>query len=168
MGAVVLTVSVLVTAVLPAIVADAGLIVQVGPYDALAGEEVMAQENVTAPVKPLVGVAVMVAPLPVVAPGATLMLPLLLSVSPGGKGLPVTVTVEVVLALMLPLCAETPVTVTTYVPPVVDAVLLTVSVEYSDAVPVTLTDAGERPHVTGLIAFGGADVIAQERLTTPR
>ncbi len=69
--------------------------------------------------------------------------------------------------VMLP---EVPVTVTWYVPVVVDAEELMVSVDVRPAAPVIATDVGLRfaaPQVSGLAAAAGADVTAQEILTVP-
>lgn len=61
-------------------VTDAGERLQVAGLVAPEGELVTAQVSVTVPVNELAGVTVMVEVLPLVAPGATEMLPLLVSV----------------------------------------------------------------------------------------
>jgi hypothetical protein len=76
LAAVVFTVSVDV------VVADAGLRLQVGESMAPEGAEVMAQVRLTVPLNPPTGLMVMLEVLPVVAPGLTLMAPLLESVKP--------------------------------------------------------------------------------------
>jgi hypothetical protein len=85
-AAVVVTVSVAVCAAAPVILT--GVVapkLKVGGYTAPAGEEVMAAESTTLPVKPLAGVTVIVEVFPVVAPGRTLTV------------VPLTVTVGLVL-----------------------------------------------------------------------
>ena len=71
-----------------------------------------AQESEIAPVNPLTGVTVMVAVLPVVAPGATLMFPLPVRLKPAAPAGAVTITFATVLALILPVAASVPLTVT--------------------------------------------------------
>jgi hypothetical protein len=77
---VVVAVSVEVCAVVLLMVTEAGERLQVAGLVALVGVVVSAQESVTVPVNEFAGVTVMVEVLPEVAPGATLMLPLLVSV----------------------------------------------------------------------------------------
>ena len=79
-----------------------------------AGEEVTLQVRATGPLKPPDGVIEMTAEFPVVAPGATVMEPLLLRAMAGVTGVMlVTVTVEVVVLMIVPLTASVPVTVIT-------------------------------------------------------
>ena len=75
----------------------------------LAAVGVITQVRLTKPVNPPDGIMVIVDVLPVVAPGLTLMLPLLLRANVG-DATPVTVTFTVVVRIIL---AEVPVTVTT-------------------------------------------------------
>ena len=92
--AVVVTVSVVVAAVVPLTVAAGAE--QAGESLALAGAVVTAQVKLTAPVKPLAGVTVMVLVFPVVAPAASdrLVGPGV-SENPGGVALTVMLTVAV-------------------------------------------------------------------------
>ena len=99
-GAVVTTVSVEVWAVAPLIVTEAGETLHVAASLAAAG--LTAQVKVTAPANPPDPVTLIVDPLPVVAPGLTVMLPLLLRAKPGGTAFTVTVTALEVLPLKLP------------------------------------------------------------------
>src|SRR5579872_2472380 len=96
LGAVVATESVAVAAVVPVMLTLEGM-EQVGGSDPPAGELVIAQERLTAPVKPLEGVTVMVEVLPVVAPRATVMLPLLV-IDIAGEACTVTGTIKLVLS----------------------------------------------------------------------
>ena len=109
------------------------------------------------------GIVVRVELLPVVVPAVTVIGPLFDSVIPG---VPVTVTVLVVEAVILPVAASTPVTVTTYVPAVVLAVELAVRVVVDAEVPVRTIVAGML-QVIGLVALAGEEVTAQLRFTTP-
>lgn len=109
-AAVVLTVKVAVAAPAPLIVTEDG-IVQVGGSTGLEMLVLTAQVRFTWPVKPPEGVTLIVVVLPVVAPGATVMFPLLLSAKPGR--IIVTVTFTEVLAVIVPVAASAPVTVTT-------------------------------------------------------
>jgi hypothetical protein len=79
-AAVVLMVSVAVCAVVPLTVTVAGMLHVAGSFEAFV---VNAQLRFTVPVKPLFGVTVIVEVLPVVAPGATVMAPLLATPKPG-------------------------------------------------------------------------------------
>jgi hypothetical protein len=101
--AVVLTVNVEVSGVAPLMVTEVGLRTHVGTLVAPAGWVVSAQVSGTVPVKPLVGVTVMVAVFPLDAPWANETVPLLLSVTLGT----LTATLTLVDSLMLP---EVPVT----------------------------------------------------------
>lgn len=76
----VVAVSVEVSAVVPLIDTEVGDRPQVVGLDALDGSLVTVQVRLTVPVNELPGVTVMVAVLPLVAPGATVMLPLFESV----------------------------------------------------------------------------------------
>jgi hypothetical protein len=105
-AAVVVTVSVEVCAVAPLMVREVGENAQVAGSLAAAGA--MTQVNATAPVNPPEGVAVIVAVLPVVAPGSTVMLPLLVSVKVGAT-YAFTVTPTMVVIEIAP---DVPVTVT--------------------------------------------------------
>ena len=101
-AAVVVTVSVEVWAVAPLIVTEAGETLHVAGSLAAAG--LTAQVKATAPLNPPDPVTLMVAPLPVVAPGLTVMLPLLLRAKLGGTtttAFTVTVTALEVLPLKL-------------------------------------------------------------------
>ena len=109
------------------------------------------------------GVAVRVELLPVVVPAVTVIGPLFDSMIPG---VPVTVTVLVVEAVILPATASTPVTVTTYVPVVVLAVELAVRVVVDAEVPVRTIVVGML-QVIGLVELAGEEVTAQLRFTTP-
>jgi hypothetical protein len=82
-AAVVLTVRVAVAADTPVMFTDIGAIVHVGGAVGLVKAVATAQLRLTVPVKPPNGVIVMVAVFPVVAPGATVMPPLLLNAKPG-------------------------------------------------------------------------------------
>jgi hypothetical protein len=122
-AAVVSTVSVDVCAVLPLSVTDAGLRLHVGGSLAAAG--VMEQLRLTEPENPFVPTTLIVAVFPVVAPGATEIVPSLPPLPLGPKvGSAVTVSETVVVALNAP---DVPVTVTVTGPPNV-AVLLADSV----------------------------------------
>ena len=102
----VLTVSVAVCADELVIDTEAGTLHVAG---SLAAVGVITQLRLTVPVNPPDGVTIIVDVLPVVAPGLTLMLPLLLRANVGGTAA-VTVTFTVVVRVILP---EVPVTVTT-------------------------------------------------------
>ena len=80
-AAVVATVSIDVLAVAPLIATEAGESAQVAGSFAAAGA--MAQVRATAPVKPPDGVTLIVEELPVVAPGITVMFPLLVRAKVG-------------------------------------------------------------------------------------
>lgn len=122
-AAVVSTVSVDVCAVLPLSVTDAGLRLHVGGSLAAAG--VMEQLRLTEPENPFVPATPIIAVFPVVAPGASEIVPSLPPLPLGPKvGSAVTVSETVVVALNAP---EVPVTVTVTGPPNV-AVLLADSV----------------------------------------
>lgn len=82
MGVVVSTVTLIAAGVVPETATEPG-IEQVGRYCAPDGVLVMAQERLTVPVKPPEEVTVMEAALLTVAPGATVMLPLLASAKLG-------------------------------------------------------------------------------------
>lgn len=82
---------------------------KVGGSVAPAGLDVSAAVRATLPVNPALGVTVMVAVLPVVAPAATVMPPLLVSAKVGGGTKAVTVTPTMVVCVIAP---DTPVTVT--------------------------------------------------------
>ena len=111
-AAVLFTVSVAVAALVPETVTEAGTL-QVGALVGLTMLVVTAQERLTWPVKPPEGEALMVEVLPVVAPGAMVIPPLLLRLNPASAEVPVTVTLTLVVAVILPVVASTPVTVTT-------------------------------------------------------
>jgi hypothetical protein len=102
--AVVFTVSVAVTGALP-VVAGGAVTEHVGTSAASMGPPETAQLRATLPVKPPVGVIVMV-DIPV-GPGDAMVTAVLLSVKPGAAG---TTTVKLVVALRL--SAEAPVRVT--------------------------------------------------------
>jgi len=78
----VLIVNVAVTAPVPVSVTDGGTL-QVGVPVGLVIVVVTAQARATIPLNPFDGVAVSVAVLPVVIPGRTVTVPLLLSAKPG-------------------------------------------------------------------------------------
>jgi hypothetical protein len=165
--AVVVTATVAVAAEVPLTVSEAG-IVQDGRSFGLLMLVVTAHERFTSPVNPLDGVMVTVAVLPVVAPAWMLTGPLLANAN---DPLPapdprVTVTFTAVVAEILPVVASVPVTVTTYEPAVVAAVVFTANAADAEAVPVILTVAGS-VQVAGLLAPVGALVTAQERLIKP-
>ena len=98
-AAVVTTVSVDVWAVAPLIVSEAGETLHVAGSLAAAG--LTAQVKATAPLNPPDPVTLMVEVLPVLAPGLTVMLPLLLRAKSGGTAFTVTVTALDVLPLKL-------------------------------------------------------------------
>src|SRR5580700_9162679 len=108
--AVVVTVRVAVAAAVPAIVTFAGT-PQVGGSVGFASAVVTAQERFTCPVNPPDGVTVRLAVFPVDAPGVTVIAPLLLRLNPADATTPVTVTFTMVVAVILPVVASTPVTV---------------------------------------------------------
>jgi hypothetical protein len=111
----------------------------------LEGVVVTAQVSPTVDVNAFTGATVIVAVLPEVAPTPKVIGPLLLSVK---LGTPSTVTPTAVLPVTLPVAASLPVTVALYDPGVVDAVVVTITVQ-----------------VAGLLAATG--VTAQVRSTTP-
>jgi hypothetical protein len=78
--AVVEAVSVAVCAAVLLMVTEVGDMLHVAAFVALVGVLVTAQVSATVPVNEVAGVTVMVDVLPVVAPGASVMLPLLVSV----------------------------------------------------------------------------------------
>jgi hypothetical protein len=98
-AAVVTTVSVEVWALAPLIVTEAGERLHVAASLAAAG--LTAHVKATAPLNPPDPVTLTVDPLPVVAPGLTVMLPLLLRAKPGGTVFTVMVTALEVLPLNL-------------------------------------------------------------------
>ena len=100
----VLTLRVAVAGVVPEMVTDVG-IEQVGASDAPAGELVSEQERLTPPVNPFSGVAVIVTVFPEVAPGLTLMMPLLLE-RDSPSGALASANVKVVEAVILPVAAS--------------------------------------------------------------
>lgn len=104
---VVLMVNTSVCAVVPLMVTDAVARPHVGGSTAPEGEVVIAQVIATAPVNPPYGVAVIVEVLPVVAPGITAILPLLVRAKLGTGGV-VTLTITVVITVIAP---DDPVTV---------------------------------------------------------
>jgi hypothetical protein len=108
-AAVVLTVSVAMTAVAK-VIAGGAVTEHVGASAPPVGPAVMAQLRTTVPVKPPLGVIVMVDV--AFGPGDAIVTAVLLSVKPGGAvgTLAGTLTVKLVVALRLP--AEAPVTVT--------------------------------------------------------
>jgi hypothetical protein len=111
---VVAMVTVEVAAAVPLTAIDAGM-EQVGGSLGLLMLVVTAQVRLICPVKPLEGVAVMVAELPVVAPALMVRAPLLVSakVPLAPDDPPVTVTLTAVVEVVLPVLASVPVTVTT-------------------------------------------------------
>jgi hypothetical protein len=136
---------------------------QVAGLVAPAGLVVTEQLRVTAPVKPLVGVTLIVEVLPVVAPAATLIAPALLREN---VEIGLTVTLTGVVAVILPVAASVPVTVTAYAPVVVVEVVETASAAVAAVAPPMATEVG-REHVAGLVAPAGLVVTAQVRLTVP-
>jgi hypothetical protein len=121
----------------------------------LAAVGLIEHVRVTVPVKPFIGVTVIVVVFPEVAPGLTEMLPLFASVNVGSA---VTVAVTTVVSVSEP---AVPVTVMVYVP----AVVLEVVVIVSTSVPVPpATVADARAQVAGLVAPAGLDT-AQVRAT---
>jgi hypothetical protein len=98
-AAVVLTVTVEVWAVAPLIVTEAGETLHVAGSLAAAG--LTAQVKATAPLNPPAPVTLMVEVLLVLAPGLTVMLPLLLRAKLGGTAFTVTVTALEALPLKL-------------------------------------------------------------------
>lgn len=109
MAAVEFTVSVADAAAVPVMLTLAGML-HVGGSLGLAMLVVTAQLRLTAAANPPEGVTVMVAVLPVTAPGATVKFPLLLNAKLGFGGA-VTVTFTVVLAVTVPEAASVPDTV---------------------------------------------------------
>lgn len=107
---VVVTVSVPVAAVVPVMLTgDVEPKLNVGGLVAPVGLDVCAAVRTTLPVKPPLGVTVMVAVLPVIAPGATVIVPPLVRAKLGGGTKAVTVTPTMVVWVIEP---DTPVTVT--------------------------------------------------------
>jgi len=127
----------------------------------LEGVVVTAQVSPTVDVNAFTGATVIVAVLPEVAPTPKVIGPLLLSVK---LGTPSTVTPTAVLPVTLPVAASLPVTVALYDPGVVDAVVVTITVDVCAPVPVMST-VGPAVQVAGLLAATG--VTAQVRSTTP-
>jgi acyl dehydratase len=157
---VVFTINVVVAAVVPLMVTEEG-IEQVGTSDAPDGELVSAQLTFTWPVKPPAGVTEITDVLPVIAPGATVMLPLLVSAIDGTAE---TFTVTVVLAVAMPVAVAF--TVNVYAPLVVPVWVATVSVLLAAVVP--LIDTGVvTVHVGVSVEPPGELVIAQVRFTAP-
>jgi hypothetical protein len=109
LAAVVASVSVAVAA-LPLIVTDEGML-HVGVSTGFVMLVVTAHDKLTCPVNPFDGVTVTTAVLPLVAPGLTVIAPLLLNVKPATAEEPVTVTVKLVDAVIFPVVASVPVTV---------------------------------------------------------
>ena len=128
-AACVVTVSVAATADVPMIVVCAGT-VQVGASTAPVGP-VIAQESATFPVKPPLGVTLMVE-VPV-APGDPMLAVVPLNAKAGAPGWPVTVTRTLVVTVLPP---EAPVTVIVYEPTVEAACVVTVSIAVTARVPV--------------------------------
>jgi hypothetical protein len=121
-----------------------------------------AQVRLTVPVNPPDGVTLTVEVLPVVAPGATLIAPLLLSAYVPTVAGAVTVTPTAGVSVVDP---DVPVTVTEYAPGVVVAVVVMVSVAVCAVVPLIVTEVGATAQVAGLAA--AFDVNAQLKLTGP-
>jgi hypothetical protein len=135
----------------------------VGETDSFVAVFATAQVNPTVALKLFTGATVIVAVLPEVAPTPNVIGPLLLSVK---SGTPSTVTLTVVEPVTFPVTASLPVTVTTYAPGVVAAIVATVSVTAFAPVPVTSTD-DPTPQFAGLVGLVGVVVTAQVRFTTP-
>jgi hypothetical protein len=157
-AAVVLTVSIAVTAPVPVIGAG-WLTEQTGGSTEPAGPATV-HERATLPVKPPLGVTVMVE-LPV-APGEAMVTVVLVRVKFGATGLAVTVTGIFVVSVMPP---EVPVTAIVYEPAVVAACVLTVRVAATADVPMIVVCAGT-VQVGGSTAPVGP-VIAHESATFP-
>lgn len=135
----------------------------VGRSIAPEGLVVRAHFRFTAPRKPPLGVTVTVDVLPVVAPAFTV------TAVPDTLKLPVellalTVRFTVPFAVVEPLV---PVTVTTYAPVVVVAVVPIVSVEAPSVILSIDTEVGLRLQVGGLMAPAGLVVMAHVRATIP-
>lgn len=107
--AAVVTITVSVAAVVPAMLTDFEDIAQVAGLDGLL-VLVTTQLRLTAPVKPPDGVRVMVEVLPLVAPAVTVMLPLLLSAMDGVDDAGIMVAVRLV--PVVPVVAFEPLIVT--------------------------------------------------------
>jgi hypothetical protein len=152
-------VSVAVTAPVPEMIAAGALVEQVGMSTAPEGLAVTAQVSATLPVKPPLGVTVMVE-VPFV-PGDVMLIAVLVSVKLGVTLGALTVTATLVVVEVLP---EVPVTVTVYAPGLVAASVLMVSVSFPAAAPVIV--AGEAMEQVGVpVALLG--VTAHDRATLP-
>jgi len=127
---VVLTVSVAVTAAVP-VIAAGWVTEQTGGSTEPAGP-VTAHERATLPVKPPLGVTVIVE-FPV-APGEAMVTVVLVSVKFGATG--GAVTVRGMLVVTVPAAPEAPVKVIVYEPAVVAACVVTVSIAVTARVPV--------------------------------
>lgn len=142
-AAVVLTVSVAVTAVVP-VIAAGWVTEQTGGSTEPAGP-VTVHERATLPVKPPLGVTVIVE-VPV-APGEAIVTVVLVRVKFGATGVAATVRGIWVVTVLPP---EAPVTVIVYEPTVVAACVVTVSIAVTARIPVMLA--------CGLIEQVGAPV----------
>jgi len=153
-------VSVAVCAAVPLMVTDDGIEQVAGSVAPLG--LLTAQLRVTVPVNPLVGVTVIAAVLPVVAPAVKLRL---LAAGRVNEGTPIA-TVTLVVCVMVP---ETPVTAKVYVPAVVEEDVAIVSVAVAATVPSILTD-GVTVQVGRVAPLGGlfgAQVKATEPVNPP-
>ena len=157
-AAVVLMVSVAITAVTPVIVGGA-VTEHVGVSTAPMGLPVTAQLRATLPVNPPLGLIVMVDV--AFVPGDAMVTAVPLSLKPGrGAG---TLTVNLVVALTLP--AEAPMTLTVYEPGLVAGCVFRVSVVVT-VEPATAIGEGIA-HDGGLTAPDGPPVTAQLMVTCP-
>jgi hypothetical protein len=155
--AVVPMVSVAVTGVVPEIAAGA-LTEQAGMSTAPTGLLVTVQLRDTVPVKPLLGVTVIVeVPL---APGAAMVIAVLLSAKLGA-----TTVNEVVEMTAMPPSAGVPCTIIWYAPGVVAGSVETVAVALTAAVPESMADGGIE-HVGGDIPMNWK-LILQLSVTSP-
>jgi hypothetical protein len=133
---------------------------QLGALTAPDGLLVRAQLSATLPVKPPVGVIVIVeAPL---APGDAIVTPVLLSAKPGAATGGGTVTVKLVVSLIR---AETPVNVTVYDPGLVVACVLMATV--AATADVLVIDTGAATEQLGPSTAPAGPVTAHESVTVP-
>ena len=157
-SAVLFTVRVAVTAVVPVIVG--GVVTrQVGISVAPAGLLVTAHASATALVKPPLGVTVIVDVAGV--PGVIFDIATPLSAKFGTGAGPVTVTETLVPSVMLP---DVPLTLTVYVPAAVPETVVTVSVAVTAPTP-AIAGGAEMEQVGG--SFNALDATEQVRFTVP-
>ena len=152
----------LVAGVVPLMVTDDALNAQVGTKTAPVGP-VTTHARLTAPVKPPLGVTVIVLD-PVVA-GSAIEIAAPESEMPG-VAVALTVKASGVDAVTLPVATSAAFTVTVYAPVVVVEVVATLSILVAAVVPVMVTIAGVKEQVGTDVAPEGP-VTVQARLTAP-